>query len=122
MNRLVGALVVFIGICLVILGTIFLVAWSIENAVAGSVMVLIGAGLLYYVYRVEKIEAAKPKLVSQTFNVTMSGSGEMTSKNLTCRSCGGPIAEKDVKVVDGGLMAKCPYCGVVLSFQEAPKW
>jgi len=122
MNKLAGALVVFVGMCLLILGSIFLVAWSIENVIVGSMMILIGAGLLYYVYRVEKIEAAKPKLVSQNFNVTMSGSGEMTSKNLTCRLCGGPIAEKDFKVVDGGLMAKCPYCGVVLAVQEAPKW
>ena len=122
MNKLVGALVTFAGICLVILGAIFLIAWSVENAVAGGMMVLIGAGLMYYVYRVEKIEAAKPQLVSQTFNVTMSGSGKMAQKNMICKSCGAPIAEKDVKVVQGGLMAKCPYCGVVFALQEAPKW
>lgn len=122
MNKLVGALITFAGICLVILGAIFLIAWSIENAVAGGMMVLIGAGLMYYVYRVEKIEAAKPQLVSQTFNVTMSGSGKMAQKNMKCKSCGAPIAEKDVTVVQGGLMAKCPYCGVVFAMQEAPKW
>jgi len=122
MNKLVNALATFVGICLVILGAIFVIAWSVENTVAGGMMVLIGAGLMYYVYRVERIEAAKPKLVSQSFNVTMSGSGSMTQKNLTCKSCGAPIAEKDVKVVQGGLMATCPYCGVVFALQEAPKW
>ena len=122
MNKLVGALVTFAGLCLVILGAIFIIAWSVENAIAGGMMVLLGTGLMYYVYRVERIEAAKPELVSQSFNVTMSGSDSMTQKDMTCRSCGAPIAEKDVKVVQGGLTATCPYCGVVFALQEAPKW
>jgi len=122
MNKLVGGLATFAGICLVILGAIFLVAWSVENAMIGGMMVLIGVGLMFYVYRVEKIEAAKPKLVSQTFNVTMSGSGPLTHANMTCKSCGAPLAEKDLKVVEGGMMTTCPYCGVMSAVQEAPKW
>ncbi len=122
MNKVVGAFVTFAGICLILLGAIFIIAWSVENAVAGLAMVLIGAGLMYYAYRVEKIEAAKPKLISQTFNVSMSGSGTMVPKDMVCRSCGAPIADKDVTAVQGGLMAKCPYCGVVFALQEAPKW
>ncbi|MGD9963666.1 MAG: hypothetical protein AB7S97_07210 [Thermoplasmata archaeon] len=122
MNKLVGTLITFVGICLVLLGAIFIVAWGVENVVTGLAMVLLGAGLMYYVYRVEKIEAAKPKLVSQTFNVSMSGSGEMAQKDMVCKSCGAPISEKDVRVVQGGLMATCPYCGVAFALQEAPKW
>ena len=122
MNKLVGALITFVGICLVLLGAIFIIAWSVENLVTGAVMVLIGAGIMYYVYRVEKVEAAKPKLVSQTYNVTLSGSGAMLPKDMVCKSCGAPIADKDITAVQGGLMAKCPYCGVVFALQEAPKW
>lgn len=122
MNKVVGAFVTFAGICLIILGAIFIIAWSVENAVAGLAMVLIGAGLMYYAYKVEKIEAAKPKLISQTFNVSMSGSGTMVPKDMVCKSCGAPIADKDITAVQGGLMAKCPYCGVVFALQEAPKW
>ena len=122
MNKLVGALITFVGICLVLLGAIFIIAWSVENLVTGAVMVLIGAGIMYYVYRVEKIEAAKPRLISQTYNVTLSGSGAMLPKDMVCKSCGAPIADKDITAVQGGLMAKCPYCGVVFALQEAPKW
>lgn len=122
MNKLVGALVTFTGMCLVLLGVIFLIAWNVEDVVAGAAMALIGLGLMYYVYRVEKIEAAKPELVSQTFNVTLSGSGTMLPKDMVCKSCGAPIADKDITAVQGGLMAKCPYCGVVFALQEAPKW
>lgn len=122
MNKLVGALITFVGICLVLLGAIFIVAWSVENIVTGAVMVLVGAALMYYTYRVEKVEAAKPKLISQTYNVTLSGSGAMLPKDMICKSCGAPIADKDITAVQGGLMAKCPYCGVVFALQEAPKW
>lgn len=122
MNKLVSALITFVGICLVLLGAIFIIAWSVENLVTGAAMVLIGAGIMYYVYRVEKIEAAKPRLISQTYNVTLSGSGAMLPKDMVCKSCGAPIADKDITAVQGGLMAKCPYCGVVFALQEAPKW
>lgn len=117
-----GALAALAGIFFVVLGAIFLIAWSLENALAGALMVAIGGGLIYYTYRMEKIEAAKPKLMSQTFNVRLSDSGEMTQKDMMCRSCGAPMSEKDVRVVQGGLMAKCSYCGVVFALQEAPKW
>jgi rubrerythrin len=85
-------------------------------------MILVGAGLMYYVYRIEKIEAAKPRLVTQKFEVKMSGSGSMIRKDMVCKTCGAPITEKDVNVVEGGLMATCPYCGMVFAMQEAPKW
>lgn len=119
---MVGAFVTFAGICVALLGVIFLVAWSPETSAVGVALIVIGAGMMYYTYRVEKIEASRPKLVSQTFNVSMSGSGEISQKGIGCRSCGAPVTEKDIKVVEGGLMATCPYCGVVFALQEAPKW
>jgi hypothetical protein len=122
MNKVLGAFVTFAGICVVLLGAVFIIAWSPETAAVGVALVLIGAALMYYVYRVEKIEASKPTLVSQTFNVKMSGTGEISQKGINCRSCGAPVTEKDIKVVEGGLMATCPYCGVVFALQEAPKW
>jgi DNA-directed RNA polymerase subunit RPC12/RpoP len=122
MNKVVGALITFAGICMILLGAVFLIALGVETAITGAALVVIGAGIMYYVYRVEKIEASKPKLLSQTFNVSMSGSGTMVPKDMVCKSCGAPISDKDVKAVQGGLMAKCPYCGVVFALQEAPKW
>ena len=35
----------------------------------------------------------------------------MLPKDMVCKSCGAPIADKDITAVQGGLMAKCPYCG-----------
>jgi hypothetical protein len=122
MNKLLSGLITFLAIFLILLGGIFVIAGGIENIVIGAVMILVAAVLLFYIYRVEKIEAAKPKLINQTFNVQMSGSGKLDQKQLTCRQCGAPLEDKDLRVVQGGIMVKCPYCGTVYALEEAPKW
>jgi predicted RNA-binding Zn-ribbon protein involved in translation (DUF1610 family) len=120
-NKLMNGLLIFMAIFLILLGGIFIIAGG-ENIIIGAVMIVIAGLLLYYVYRSEKIQAAKPQLVNQTFNVEMSGSGKLDQKQLTCRSCGAPLEDKDLKVVQGGVVVKCPYCGTVYALEEAPKW
>jgi DNA-directed RNA polymerase subunit RPC12/RpoP len=122
LNRILSAFLVFLAIVLILLGGIFIIASGVENIVVGGVFVLIAALLLFYVYRSDKIEAARPKVMNQTFNVKMSGSGQLEQKQLTCRSCGAPLADKDLSIVSGGVMVKCPYCGSVYALEEAPKW
>ena len=122
MNKIVEGIAVFFGVCLVILGAIFVIAGSLETIAIGLALILIAVVIFYFVYRVTKIEAAKPTLVSQTFNVKMEGSGTMAQKEMKCRSCGAPILDKDLSVIQGGIMAKCSYCGAVFALEEAPKW
>lgn len=122
MNKLLSGLMAFLAIFLILLGGIFIIAGGLENVAIGAAMVLVAVGLFFYLYRMEKIEAAKPKLINQTFNVQMSGSGKLEQKQLTCRQCGAPLEDKDLRVVQGGIMVKCPYCGSVYALEEAPKW
>ncbi len=123
MNKLVEAFLVFVGICLILLGAIFIIgASTIGDAVIGAVLAIAAIVIFAFVYRLEKIEAAKPTLVSQTFNVKMEGSGKQQGLQLLCKQCGAPLADKDISVVQGGLMAKCPYCGAMYAIEEAPKW
>ncbi|MDW5562301.1 MAG: hypothetical protein SA339_03670 [Methanomassiliicoccus sp.] len=122
MNKLLSGLITVLAIFLILLGGLFIIAGEIENIAIGGVMVLVAALLLFYIYKVERIEAAKPKLINQTFNVQMGGSGKMEQKQLTCRQCGAPLEDKDLRVVQGGVMVKCPYCGTVYALEEAPKW
>lgn len=127
MNKLMSGLITVLAIFLILLGGLFIIAGitapvTVENIVIGTAMVLAAAGLMFYIYRLEKIEAAKPKLINQTFNVQMSGSGQLDQKQLTCRQCGAPLEDKDLHVVQGGIMVKCPYCGTVYALEEAPKW
>lgn len=122
MNKLLSGLMTFLAIFLILLGGIFIIAGGLENIAIGAAMVVVAVGLFFYLYRMAKIEAAKPKLINQTFNVQMSGSGKLEQKQLTCRQCGAPLEDKDLRVVQGGVMVKCPYCGSVYAMEEAPKW
>jgi DNA-directed RNA polymerase subunit RPC12/RpoP len=122
MNKLLSGLMTFLAILLILLGGIFIIAGGLENVAIGAAMVLVAVGLFFYLYRMERIEAAKPKLINQTFNVEMGGSGKLEQKQLTCRQCGAPLEDKDLRVVQGGVMVKCPYCGTVYALEEAPKW
>jgi DNA-directed RNA polymerase subunit RPC12/RpoP len=122
MNRIASALLTFLAFVLICLGAIFVITASAVNALTGGVLVLIAVVLLYYLYRSEKIEAAKPKLINQTVKIKMGGSGQFEEKKLTCKSCGAPLEDKDLKIIEGGIMVKCPYCGTVYALEEAPKW
>ena len=122
MSKILSAVLIFVAIFMILLGGIFVIAGGVENMVVGGVLVLIAVLLLYYVYRSDKIEAAKPKVINQTFNVQMSGSGKLEQKQMQCRSCGAPLEDKNLSVVSGGVVAKCPYCGSVYAMEEAPKW
>jgi predicted RNA-binding Zn-ribbon protein involved in translation (DUF1610 family) len=122
MNKLIEGFLVFVAVILILLGVIFLIAGALDTIATGAIMIIIAAVILVLVYRMEKIEAAKPTLISQTFNVKMEGSGKFSEKEMKCRSCGAPLTDKELKIVQGGVMVTCPYCGATYAMQEAPKW
>ncbi|MFY9605361.1 MAG: hypothetical protein WAS24_01355 [Thermoplasmata archaeon] len=122
MNRIVEGIIVFFGICLLLLGAIFFISATATDAVIGAVLLLIALIMFYFVYRVEKVDATKPTQIQQTFNVKMEGSGAMDAREMKCKSCGAPITDKDLTVIQGGIMAKCSFCGAVFALEEAPKW
>ena len=122
MNKYLMFLLVFVAVGLIFMGTIFIIAWGIENIAAGGVMLFIALAIILFIYRDSRLEAAKPTLVSQTFNVQMGGSGELREKEMKCKSCGASIGKKDVTVIEGGLSIKCPYCGSTYALEEEPKW
>jgi len=122
LNRIMESIVLFVAILLILLGAIFLIAAGTQNLITGAVLVAIAAMLMFFVYRSKKIEAAKPTLVTQNFNVKMEGSGSMEQKELKCKTCGAPLSEKNLKVVEGGVIMACPYCNTVTTLEESPKW
>jgi len=122
MNKLVEALLVFVAIVVVLLGAIFIMAGGRADVLTGAVLVVIAVVMFAFIYRVEKIAATKPTLVNQTFNVKMDGSGKFEDKEMKCKSCGAPLVDKDLKVVQGGIMVTCSYCGATYAMEEAPKW
>jgi len=120
LNRVMESVILFVAIFLMLLGVIFLIAAGTH--ITGGALVLMAVVLMVFIYRSKKIEASKPTLVNQNFNVTMSGSGQMEKKELNCKSCGAPLSDNNLKVVQGGVIMTCPYCGTISSLEESPKW
>ncbi len=48
--------------------------------------------------------------------------GEVGMDTIKCKSCGGVLSEKDVKLVAGAPVVTCPYCGTTYQLTEEPKW
>jgi DNA-directed RNA polymerase subunit RPC12/RpoP len=122
LNKILTGAILFLAIFMILLGMIFIIASGIENIATGGAFVIIAALLLFFAYRTTKIEAAKPSVINQTFQVKMEGSGDLKEKELRCKSCGAPLTDKNLKVIQGGVMMTCPYCGAVAALEEAPKW
>lgn len=122
LNKVLTGAILFLAIFMILLGMIFIIASGLENIATGAVFVVIAVILLFFAYRTTKIEAAKPSVINQTFQVKMEGSGDLKEKELRCKSCGAPLTDKNLKVIQGGVMMTCPYCGAVAALEEAPKW
>ena len=120
MNKALMVVLVFVALVFLFGGALFLIGASgASDYGVGGVMVAIALVVLLVAWR---LSASSPTVVQQTFNVQMSGSGKMAQNRMGCRSCGAPLEEKDIRVVQGGLMVTCPYCKAVYALEEAPKW
>ena len=118
MNKLLLGVLVFVAVGILLVGTLFLIGATLtSDYIVGGVMLLIAVVLLIIAWR---LSAGSPTVVQQ--NIQLGGSGKFQEKRLTCRQCGAPIEQKDIRVVEGGLMVTCPYCSAVYALEEAPKW
>lgn len=71
MNKVAYALAIALAVFLILLGGIFVIASGIENIATGAVLIVIAIVLIFFAYRSDKMEASRPKLINQTFNVKM---------------------------------------------------
>jgi len=128
MNKALMFILVFVALGLLAFGVLLLMAYDPGNPefandlAFGLILILIAVMLFVAVFYINNKEANKLTIVQQNVNVTMAGSGQFQEKKMTCRSCGAPIEQKDVKLISGGLMYTCSYCGTTGAIEEAPKW
>jgi DNA-directed RNA polymerase subunit RPC12/RpoP len=124
MNKLVLFFLAFVAVGLIFMGLLFIIgsAGLMANLLIGLGMLIGGALIFAVLMWMYKLEMSKPTVVQQTFNVQMGASGKLEEKQLKCRSCGAPLESKDLTVVQGGMMVKCPYCNTAYTLEEAPKW
>jgi hypothetical protein len=83
--------------------------------VVGVILMAIGAVPVYFAIR---------KPASDTTNVTLKIDmpGNVSMDTLKCKSCGGAITTKDIKMVAGSPVVTCPYCNTTYQLTEEPKW
>jgi Na+/melibiose symporter-like transporter len=122
MGRIAQSLLLFLAIFLILLGVVFLIAGSIAYVTTGLMLVVIAVIILFFSYRTQKLDANRPMVVNQNIKIKMDAGGKMEERQLKCKSCGAALTDKDLKLVEGGIVATCPYCGTVTNFEEAPKW
>jgi len=59
---------------------------------------------------------------SQNVTVNIDLPGEVGMDTIKCKSCGGVLTEKDIKLVAGAPMVTCPFCSTSYQLTEEPKW
>ncbi len=117
-----GKIIAYIGaaICLVF-GVLFIMAtFSAQGQlgwlIVGIILVAIAFGLIWFAARKPKVEPP----VNVTYQVDLPGDVKM--ETMKCKSCGGVLTEKDIKMVNGAPVVTCPYCGTTYQLTEEPKW
>jgi len=84
--------------------------FAITLAVVGFILIFFGT----------RMGAASEAAQNVTVNIDLPG--EVGMSTIKCKSCGGVLSEKDVKLVAGAPVVTCPFCGTVYQLTEEPKW
>jgi hypothetical protein len=79
-------------------------------------LAIVGFVLIFFATRTGKTEGEQNVIV----NIDLPG--EVGMDTIKCKSCGGALSSKDVKMVAGAPVVTCPYCGTTYQLTEEPKW
>ncbi|HOJ01601.1 MAG TPA: hypothetical protein PLL88_08285 [Anaerolineaceae bacterium] len=117
-----GKIILFVlAAVLIFFGVIFLLSISASGDVNliwyAAVFFLIAFILIFFAARIKKPS-------EQTTNVTLNIDlpGDVKMETIKCKSCGSPLSEGDVKMVNGAPMVTCSACGTSYQLTEEPKW
>ncbi|MFO7944899.1 MAG: hypothetical protein R6U51_11435 [Anaerolineales bacterium] len=105
---------------LIVIGLLFIIATFSEDGkisylLTGSILVLIGFGIIWFTGR--KKDTEKEEV---TMKIDLSGDVDLDT--LSCKSCGGHLDSENISMVAGAPVVECPYCGTSYQLTEEPKW
>ena len=108
----------------IIFGALFiLAAFSPDGSVGyiftGSILVLIGFGLIWFAARRTSTSAGGQE-GDVTLNIDLPGNVNLDT--MKCQSCGGVLTAKNISMVAGAPMVACPFCETSYQITEEPKW
>lgn len=81
------------------------------------ILASVGFILIFFATRIKA-----PESTTQNVTVNIDLPGEVGMETIKCKSCGGVLSEKDVKLVAGAPVVTCPFCGTTYQLSEEPKW
>jgi hypothetical protein len=120
-----GRIIAFITAAIFIIFS-FLLIWGSFDPVDGSpgwlivgiIGMVIGFVLIYVGTKLSPPIIEGDKIV----NLQVDLPGEVSMDTIKCKSCGGPLSSKDVKMIAGAPVVECPHCGTTYQLTEEPKW
>ena len=122
----IGRIAAYVAsIVLGLLGLLFFLATAsdqntnpITDGIVGLVLLVIAVAVFWVTMKKEPDTVQKIEI---TQKIDLAGDTEL--ERLTCKSCGGELDSKAVRVADdGSVMVNCPYCGSAYQITEKPKW
>ena len=94
------------------------VLWAMASGVRmhliwiSGLFFLAGFGMLYFTWK------RQPTQIVQKLEVP----GSIKVQAIKCPNCSASIDMKQIKIVNGVPLLKCPYCGHTSEITEEPKW
>lgn len=94
---------------------LYALASTVENPMRiwiSTLLFLAGFGILYFAWK------RQPTQIVQKLEVP----GKIKVQAIKCPNCSASIDMKQIKMVNGIPLVKCPYCGHTFEITEEPKW
>lgn len=117
-----GKIILFvIAAVLIIFGILYLLTIS-----ANGDLSLLGYAIGFFViafvliFFATRIKQPTEQVTNVTLDIDLPGGVSMDT--IKCKSCGSPLSEKDIKMVNGAPMVTCSACGTSYQLTEEPKW
>ena len=120
----IGRIIAFITAAIfIIFGFLFILgAFSPEGSPSWIIIGIVGLAIGFILIFIGTKLSPPVKAGDQVVNLDIDLPGEVGMETIKCKSCGGPLTSKDVKMIAGAPVVECPHCGTTYQLTEEPKW
>ena len=117
-----GKVILFvIAAVLIFFGVIFLLSISANGDMGLVTYAVVFFGIAFIlIFFATRMKKPSEETTNVTLNIDLPGGVSMDT--IKCKSCGAPLSEEDIKMVNGAPMATCYACGTSYQLTEEPKW
>ncbi len=106
-----------VGGVLGLVGLVFLIGSGEGNTVVRIIIgvALMGAGAFF-------IHLARSKGPEMHITHEIDLTGDVSVEKMKCENCGAQLDSDSIKMQEGAIYVKCPFCGSAYHMEEKPKW